>query len=48
MPDFLSVSLQDLLHSRKPELRKGEIKQENEIVKVSSGISRCLLLRRGA
>ena len=25
MPDFLPVSLQDILHRRKSELRKGEI-----------------------
>ncbi len=25
MPDILSVSMQDILHSRKPELRENEI-----------------------
>lgn len=43
MPDLLSVSLQDILHSRKSELRKGKIIDRLNKKLVSSDSRRCLL-----
>ncbi|EET62511.1 hypothetical protein BRYFOR_05546 [Marvinbryantia formatexigens DSM 14469] len=46
MSDILPVSLQDFLHSRKPELRKQQIRQKDKQRRIFAAYYKLLCIRQ--